>query len=81
MSAESEAPAPAPAPEEAPKLKTWEDCTPTGHPLRTLDPSNVAPYVIERYEEKTDNQEFFITVANTYPGVLDATERPYGRGA
>ena len=80
MSAESEAPAPAPAAAAAPKLKTWEDCTPTGHPLRTLDPSNVPPYVKGRYEEQTDNQDFIIKIEETHPSKLNANERSYGRG-
>ena len=81
MSEEDAAPAPAPAPAPAakPLFKTWVNCTPTGHRLPDLGPQGAAPYVIERYEEQSDNQDFLIKIDDTHPSAYDTNDRSFVR--
>ena len=85
MSEEDAAPAPDPAAEPAPAraspplFKTWVNCTPTGHRLPDLGPQGAAPYVLERYEEQSDNQDFLIKIDDTHPSVYDTNDRSFVR--
>ena len=85
MSEEDTAPAPNPAAEPAPAraspplFKTWVNCTPTGLRLPDLGPQGAAPYMVERYEEQSDNQDFLIKIDDTHPSVYDTNDRSFVR--
>ena len=80
--AETDAGAAAPAPADAPgTYEVWKDMTPTGLPLPTMSGSATprAPYIVQRYKDQTNNQDWLVTVASTHPSELDPNANGFNR--
>ena len=80
------APTGAGAPEEAPEetiptYEVWKDMTPTGLPLPTMPGSGThrEPYIVQRYKDQTNSQDWLVTVARTHPSELDPNAIGFNR--